>query len=102
MGILSYGGLANHSNAKSKLRRQRRRRSGSSRQSVRRRRLQGEFLEPRIALAVAPIAAPDAGSVGTVDGFNAPLVMSAASGLLANDSAPDLGDEITFRFQGAV
>ena len=35
-------------------------------------------------------------------GFNAPLVVSAASGLLANDSDPDLGDEITFRFQGTV
>jgi hypothetical protein len=61
-----------------------------------------EKLEPRIALAVAPIAAPDAGSVGTVDGFNAPLVVSAASGLLANDSDPDLGDVITFRFQGRI
>jgi len=58
-----------------------------------------ETLESRSLLAVAPLALPDAGSVGTIDFVNAPLVVSGANGLLTNDSDPDLGDEITFRFQ---
>ncbi|MGN6137251.1 MAG: hypothetical protein ACTHOU_22425, partial [Aureliella sp.] len=100
MGVSSFFSPSNRHEAKSKPRR-RTQRPKSSLQPVRRRGLHWEVLEQRLALAVAPIALSDSGLVGTADN-NGLLAVYAANGLLANDSDPDLGDVITFRFQGRI